>query len=624
MVLGHVSVRRVRATISPLLAIAGLALLASCGEETSTSDGGLDAGASTDGGGMVAACPGPLPGAQVVCTQATCSATTGTKTFGHADLPGSTATSWNIVSWAHNELAGEAENTAIEYELTTVGGLRAREDARKAVLESGERAHEEARERARATLPGDLFELVFGERRLSRYRAETRIRSMGSKAPLSLDGVTGTAIRGRTNELIPRGAMRQTITCAATNPQTCGASRLCIIQENQTAGTCESNLAIKFSTNPPAFESVNATVRKVGEKVAIVVDDADLSSLSDADIGELVKRFDERIAPIDHLLFGEPRKDGKDRDGNGVAIMFFSSRVSAVPGSPVGYFFSDDLRTTAEAPHSNAADLLYLQPPSGDVTLDSLSGTMAHEYQHIINYYAKVILRSSSEEERWLDEGLAGFAEDATGYGADTFLNVPVFLSNVGIVSLTGNGFVDDPDGPERRGMAYLFVRYYFEQKGAATYGSGAAELTDGGGMQAVRKLVQSEDTGADLFTAALTGRAFDAWLADFLTTVAIDGTQIDGVSCNPKFTFLPPATDSYTDFQRGIDLRTAIQISSRMTLPLSGPDVNTFVTEASVPFPNNGGEIRTVRVSTGVARIKVGGPAMDYKIGFRAVPFAK
>jgi len=277
-------------------------------------------------------------------------------------------------------------------------------------------------------------------------------------------------------------------------------------------------------------------------------------------------------------------------------------------------------------PSSNGADLLYIQPPTGDVNIENISGTLAHEYMHLIGYYAKVINRQSSPEERWLDEGIASFAEDVSGYGADAFTNIAGYLATVGETSLTGFGLSHTSEGETdtagpRRGMAHLLVRYLFEQKGAATF-PGAGQVTDAGGVAAVKALVQSPATGVDLFTTSSTGRSFAAWMQDLLTVVAIDGASYKDVSCNPAYTLADVETDAYTGYSRGIDLRTSMVDFSGATIPLNGPILSTFEAE-DVPVPSNGGEIRTLSTPSGLTRVGIAADATleDYTVGLRVLP---
>lgn len=547
-----------------------------------------------------------IPEAAVTCTDPACS-TAGTKTFGIAELKSSDATDWLVVSWAASEVAAASENTELSYEKTVQGGLTARTGAataRKRVLDPA------------------LEALAYDQRRIARLEAEKRIRALEKRGPVGPGPLFGGAIRGRTDELLPQGVKRQAMACSDANPA-CGDTALCVIPEGTTAGTCETALTIKFFGLGPAAEDVTASVRKVGAQVAVVVDDADAAALSAADVDELVKRFDEHIAPRSHQLFGEPKNNGKDRDGNGVVILFLTSRVAQVSSELVGFFFGDDMRPTAEVAHSNAADILYMQPPGGNVTLDALSGTIGHEYQHLINYSSKVLRNQSEREEVWLDEGLSSFAEDVLGYGRDAFVNVAAYLGSPGDVSLTGFGLIhsnpSDADSLERRGFAHLMVRYVFEQKGGADYPSGPGAVTDQGGVAAVRRMVDGAETDIDALTAGGSGRGFEQWLSDLLTTVAIDGTSNSALSCFPKYNLEAPEQDGYTMFQRGLNLRATISVPGGQNIPLSGPAVLPFETE-QVPVPLNGGEFRSVNVPSGATRISVGGPD-DVKIGMRAFP---
>src|SRR5207244_1969260 len=114
--------------------------------------------------------------------------------------------------------------------------------------------------------------------------------------------------------------------------------------------------------------------------------------------------FDTLMAPVDSAAFGQP----SDIDANGRVILFFTRAVNELtpPGSPgrvLGFFYRRDLLPTAQCPTSNAGEMFYLLVPDPDTTTNngrigmagiSLSrddatrftnGTVAHEYQHLIN-----------------------------------------------------------------------------------------------------------------------------------------------------------------------------------------------------------------------------------------------
>lgn len=541
-------------------------------------------------------CPAQLPIVQSTCTDAACNATTGTKTVGLVELSADVANSWVIVSYVTSDLF-ENDNPNIQYTKGTAGGLTA----------------------ARERFAPDLSKRLVDPARQNKLDGEHLIHANAADAvPARGDFVTGIVAR----DILPENAIRQDGECAATAPY-CTGDSICV--DDGTARTCQSMLQIKWrDQNAPAnFTLVDATVRKVGTYGAIVTDDS--ITMSDSDIDELSKRFEERIAPVDHMFFGEPHdENGKDFDDNGVVILFFTSRIADFNADVVGFFQATDLEDPGTNGASNGADLLYLQPPGGAINLEGLSGTIAHEYQHLINYYAKVINRQSSQESAWLDEGLATFAEDVTGYGGDSFRNVSTYLGEIGATSLTGFGLVYtsefEADSIERRGMAHLFLRYIYEQRGGATFGSGGADVTDNGGIAAIKGIVQAPDTSVETITMAKTGRSLDTWLRDFYVAVAIDGAGYKDVSCNTGASFAAPETDAYTGYQRGLDLRTSVPAPGGGTIAFNGPVMATFETEET-PVPSNGGEIRTVNVSSGVVTAAMGGPAEDYRMGILAIP---
>lgn len=553
-------------------------------------------------------CPTTLPAVTVSCTDPACSATTGTKAFALADLDSAQDRSWLVISAPASELyTNEVLN--LTYLKSTSGALTARVQRPRPNLRS-------------RLSPGD-YETLFGADRRARLLAEEQIRAASVRSAPQGD-LRGTAIRGRLPERDE--PLEQDQVCSAASPG-CGDRALCVIPAGGTDGTCKSALTLKWRDQraPGQYEDVAATVRKVGALAAIVTDDAD--TVSDADVTAILERFEGHIGPVDHALFGEPKDaQGKDRDQNGVVIFFLTSRVAGIAANLAGFFQATDLQDPAQVPSSNGADILYVQPPTPAVNIENISGTIAHEYMHLIGYYAKVINRQSSPEERWLDEGIATFAEDATGYGADAFKNIAAYLASVGETSLTGVGLnaqtEDEADslGP-RRGMAHLLVRYLFEQKGGAAF-PGAGQLTDKGGAAAVRALVQSPATGVDLFTSGATGRSFAAWMQDLLTVVAIDGAPYKDVSCNPAYTLAAPETDAYTGYPRGIDLRTSMVDFGGSTIPLNGPVLSTFEAE-DVPVPVNGGEVRTLATPSGVTRVGIAADATleDYSMGLRVLP---
>jgi hypothetical protein len=542
-------------------------------------------------------CPPALPVAATTCGAAPmCQAAMGNTTI-EGELDGARSAKWIAVSWISSEI-NENQNVNFAYTKAAGGALLPERPS--------------ARERAADRHDAETLAYLYDPRIDARIRAEARLRSAW---PDHVDPFAGTGIHGRSKDLLPKGVHRQSMMCSRS-ARDCGGAAVCVL-DGAGMGTCESAVTIKLRAEGQN-DDIAATVRKVGAFAAILTDDAD--TVADSDVDALLMRFDEHIAPIDHALFGEAKIGGDDFDGNGVALVLLTSKVANIDANLVGFFYPVDMEDPAMNPASNGADLLYMQPPSASVPIDAVSGTLAHEYQHLINFLAKAD-RGSSPEAAWLDEGLAGFAEDATGYGADAFTNVMRYLEAVSETSLTGFGLTYDTeqtaDSSERRGMAHLFVRLIFERKGGATFGGAGA--ISGSGVPAVKGLVQTADTGLD--TLGTTNRKLHDWLGDLLATVALDGTSFKDVSCNDGYQLEDPVMSTFTGRPIGIDLRGSFQSFQGMTVTLRGPTTTTLEME-EVLVPANGGEIRTVDV-TGKLDIGFSAPGEDFRIGMTPIPTA-
>jgi hypothetical protein len=147
--------------------------------------------------------------------------------------------------------------------------------------------------------------------------------------------------------------------------------------------------------------------------------------------------FDTLVYPVDTLNFGAPT----DIDKNQHVILFFTRAVNELtPPSQNfyvgGFFFSRDLFPTTTAgtvegcATSNFAEMFYLLVPdptgivnqnvrTADFVRTVTVGTLAHEFQHLINASRHLYVNgSTSFEDTFLDEGLAHEAEELTFYRA--------------------------------------------------------------------------------------------------------------------------------------------------------------------------------------------------------------
>src|SRR5687768_14273598 len=175
--------------------------------------------------------------------------------------------------------------------------------------------------------------------------------------------------------------------------------------------------------------TITATVRQISTRAIIYTDDASPpNGFTAADFQEIGREFDDLIYPTGVDYFGTPL----DLDDNSRIVLLYTPAVNLLTpgGNPEsfvgGFFFAGDLFPTAECQGSNRAEMFYLLAPDptgihGDArsvatVRQGTRGTIAHEFQHMINASERIRHPVTENlESIWLDEALAHFAEDLTG-----------------------------------------------------------------------------------------------------------------------------------------------------------------------------------------------------------------
>ncbi|HEX3865734.1 MAG TPA: hypothetical protein VHV78_03240 [Gemmatimonadaceae bacterium] len=182
-------------------------------------------------------------------------------------------------------------------------------------------------------------------------------------------------------------------------------------------------------------------VAAVTNKAIVVADTANpAGGFTDDEYRAIGVTFDTLVDPTDEGAFGAP----SDIDNNGHVILFFTRAVNELTASgsstiTLGFFYQRDLfpkaatppLTGAACPGSNVAEMFYLLVPdtagvvngnkrSKAYVVPITNGTVAHEFQHLINASRRMYVNNASTttEERWLDEGLAHTAEELNFFAA--------------------------------------------------------------------------------------------------------------------------------------------------------------------------------------------------------------
>ncbi|MGH7458439.1 MAG: hypothetical protein ACREKN_05045 [Longimicrobiaceae bacterium] len=197
----------------------------------------------------------------------------------------------------------------------------------------------------------------------------------------------------------------------------------------------ELNASLDACDNP---DIRTARVMAVTEH-AIVVEDttAPGNGLTQEEYRSIGVTFDTLSYPVNIENFGVPT----DIDDNDRAIIFYTPAVNSLTppnsGSFVaGFFFARDLFPADDSdprlgacPTSNEAEMFYMLVADPDAefgnafTRDFIlritQGTIAHEFQHLINSSRRLYVNDAGDfEEVWLNEGLSHIAEELVFYRA--------------------------------------------------------------------------------------------------------------------------------------------------------------------------------------------------------------
>lgn len=313
------------------------------------------------------------------------------------------------------------------------------------------------------------------------------------------------------------------------------------------------------------FTTITAAVKYVNDKVIIYSDVASpANGFTFTDYQQIGDEFSSLIYPTDVSYFGTPL----DQDNNGRIIILYTPAVNRLtPANSStftgGFFFAGDLFPSKAAnagdfacAQSNVAELFYVLVPDPDGTINNhqrstgfvrqlTRGTIAHEFQHMINASERILNPNKPPFETvWLDEALSHFAEDAVGrvvrgigetdnagfartFGGNSddfnafffqnFARFQRYLINPGPVGPTDS----TADGSLAvRGAVWALLHYAADQ------------YAPGGDIKAfTRKLAGGPDTGVVNLTKNAGGVSFETLISGWMIANYADDAGIPGLS---------------------------------------------------------------------------------------------
>ena len=287
---------------------------------------------------------------------------------------------------------------------------------------------------------------------------------------------------------------------------------------------------------------------------------------TDAEYTSLGVTFDTLIDPLDRAAFGDP----SDIDGNKRIVLFFTKAVNDLTPTTStsyvgGFFHGRDLfptKSTADfeaCASSNVGEMFYVMVPDpkrggpfakANVASEVL-GTLAHEYQHLINASRRMFVNTTATdfEETWLNEGLSHIAEEllfyrVSGLSPRTNISASTIRASQAYIDAF-NDYESDNFGRYREYIqSPSKFSAYSDNDSLATRGATWAFLRDA----ADRKATSDGDTWFRLANATTTGmtnlRAVFGTgvlnqIRDWGTSVLTDDvTGVDGAYQQPSWNF--------------------------------------------------------------------------------------
>ncbi|NCG69116.1 peptidase M30, hyicolysin [Bacillus coagulans] len=179
------------------------------------------------------------------------------------------------------------------------------------------------------------------------------------------------------------------------------------IKKDYVKGDSKSFYVQNLETNE--FSSISATLLYSGAHANVWVNNNDITEDEATLLG---KEFDNKIYRLDVDNFGLP----SDVDQNGkVNILCYDIQdgFSGSGGYVAGYFSPRDLYNYS---YSNQSEIFYidtypLMGMFGTKDVSQAYSTLAHEFQHMINFNQKVFVQGLTDMDTWMNEGLSMAAE---------------------------------------------------------------------------------------------------------------------------------------------------------------------------------------------------------------------
>lgn len=356
-----------------------------------------------------------------------------------------------------------------------------------------------------------------------------------------------------------------------------GAACACTATQMCWKGACVSTgISVAFPERDTAVTCDLVQVVQQGNVVLNVLLDRDLNTPTNRTaVVHVAENFASTLPTEWQILNQDGHTGVMDHDGDGRLTLIFTNAVSTnIPVSVVGFFDFRDFLPTGNGSEpvetratGNEADVLWLRMPgTNQITDVTASGTLAHEYTHLVSYARRVQARGANAQREvlWLDEGIAHTMEDLTGWGPSNVNNVAVALE-----AWAEGPFAGPDDTNAQRGRAYLLLRHIIDGRARDCADTAASDAVIAEARLVIGGLIDEASRGYQHTVFQNLG-ADGVW--EWLMGVYATGNAAVTFAPAHRFDYLAMGTSAITGHRMGINPRGSVVNDVGTTLSLSGP----------------------------------------------------
>lgn len=212
--------------------------------------------------------------------------------------------------------------------------------------------------------------------------------------------------------------------------------------------------------------SVLATLRHISDRGYFYVEETFYNRISDTArsnlptwISNLANEFDNKIYPPLVNFWGQEYNPGVDGDSR-ISIL-----LAPLVDTAGGYFDSGNENQKSQDPQSNQREMIYLNANIISNTF-RMSSFLAHEFQHLISFNQKEILRGVSDDI-WFNELRSEYSPTITGYN-DNFVNSNLERRVKAFLDFPSDSLTEWKNLPADYGSVAIFAEYLAEHFGVS------------------------------------------------------------------------------------------------------------------------------------------------------------